>query len=51
MPTPYPNETFKEYMPRCMSDPEMREKYPDSDQRYVVCRNIYKTEGSEDADE
>jgi len=44
MPQPKrPKETEKEYISRCMSDSEMNSEYPDSDQRYAVC----KTKASE----
>ena len=32
-------ETEKEYISRCMSDNEMNSEYPDSDQRYAVCKS------------
>jgi hypothetical protein len=32
-------ETEKEYLSRCMSDNEMKSEYPDSDQRYAVCKS------------
>lgn len=45
MPLPSPqeynnDETFNEFMDRCMSDNTMRKEYPDSKQRYAVCLNI-----------
>ena len=40
MPQPKrPKETEKEYISRCMSDSEMNSEYPDSDQRYAVCKS------------
>jgi len=32
-------ETEKEYMSRCMSDDKMASEYPDTDQRYAVCKS------------
>jgi hypothetical protein len=40
MPIPKPNqgEKEKEFIQRCMSDDKMVKEYPDTDQRYTVCR-------------
>jgi hypothetical protein len=37
MPKPSADETEKEFMPRCMSDADMLDKYPDAEQRAAVC--------------
>ena len=44
MPVPKKGERKDKYIPRCMSDAEMRRKYPDRKQRYAVCLGIYKSE-------
>lgn len=44
MPVPYKEESEKEYIGRCMGDPEIVKKHPDPDNRYMVCKGIYKTE-------
>jgi len=32
-------ETEKEYISRCMSDDKMASEYPDSDQRFAICKS------------
>ena len=40
MPNPRTaKETEKEYISRCMSDDKMAKEYPDSDQRFAVCKS------------
>jgi hypothetical protein len=41
MPKPEAGETEKDYMPRCMGDADMLEKYPDEGQRFAVCKAIF----------
>ncbi len=42
MPTPNPGEQRKDYIPRCMNYPEMKEKHPDVKQRVAVCYGLWK---------
>ncbi len=44
MPIPIPNqgEKEKEFIQRCMTDDKMVSEYPDTDQRYTVCRTQIK---------
>lgn len=44
MPKPKTGESAKDYIKRCMSDPKMKQDYPDNMQRYAVCINIYENE-------
>jgi hypothetical protein len=39
LPTPKPGESSTDFMDRCMTDPTMREEYPDEDQRAAVCHS------------
>lgn len=43
MPYPKPNETKKEYIDRCMANPEMKSKHPGIGERFAVC-NAFFTE-------
>jgi hypothetical protein len=38
IPTPNQGEHEKEFIQRCMTDDKMVSEYPDTDQRYTVCR-------------
>lgn len=42
IPTPKENETQKEFLQRCMSDPVMVAEYKTTDQRYIVCINKFR---------
>lgn len=42
MPNPNPNESMKDYMDRCMSDPESIRSFPKDAQRYAVCMSKWK---------
>jgi len=44
MPIPKEKETEQDYITRCMADSDMNDKHPNSDERYAVCKGIYKTE-------
>ena len=44
IPNPKSQETKKEYLKRCMSDPTMQEY--DQDQRYAVCQNKWSDKDS-----
>ena len=44
MPIPNPRKNEKDFTGRCMSDPIMKEEYPDAKQRVAIC--IQKSEGS-----
>jgi len=37
IPKPSPNETKKDFIQRCMSDPIMKKEYKEQDQRYSIC--------------
>ncbi|HKJ73712.1 MAG TPA: hypothetical protein VKA19_06490 [Alphaproteobacteria bacterium] len=39
MPMPNKGETKKEWLDRCMADPEENKTFPDSSQRYAVCNS------------
>ena len=39
IPKPKQGEKEKEFIQRCMIDEIMRTEYPDTDQRYTVCRS------------
>lgn len=38
IPKPRPDENQVEFIDRCMSDESMVQEFPDSDQRFAVCR-------------
>jgi len=42
IPEPNPGEQEKEFIQRCMIDEKMKSEYPDTDQRYTVCRGQIK---------
>ena len=42
IPTPNQGEHEKEFIQRCMTDDKMVSEYPDTDQRYTVCRTQIK---------
>lgn len=37
MPIPNPRKNEKDFTGRCMSDPIMKEEYPDAKQRVAIC--------------
>ena len=45
MPIPQPNkdESNKDFISRCMSNPTMNKEYPDNGQRYAICVNQTKS--------
>jgi hypothetical protein len=45
MPIPKPNkdESNKDFMSRCMSNPTMNKEYPSNGQRYTICTNQTKS--------
>ena len=45
MPQPNKGESKENYLSRCMGDKSMRQKYPDSDQRYAICNGIWDDGG------
>lgn len=48
MPKPKKAEERKDFINRCMSDPEAISDFPDNKQRFAVCNSIYEqalTEG------
>lgn len=48
-PTPRKNEKPKDWDERCMGDKVMKREYPDRDQRYAVCRDIWRREKGDNA--
>ena len=42
MPKPKKQETQKQYISRCVSDPEMESKYPDQEQRLTICYSYWR---------
>ena len=44
LPKPNENEIKKEFLDRCMRDRNMKKEFPDSDQRFAVCNDIYREE-------
>lgn len=42
LPKKNKNESKKKFMPRCMSNDEMKKEFKDVKQRYAVCLNIWK---------
>ncbi|MHA1952504.1 MAG: hypothetical protein ACW96U_00970 [Candidatus Heimdallarchaeaceae archaeon] len=51
MPIPRQDESKDEYISRCMSDPKMKTKHPDNDERFAVCNGIWETEGKKEEDD
>jgi len=41
LPTPTSTENRSEFLDRCMSDNESIMDFPDRDQRFAVCNNIW----------
>ena len=41
MPNPSPTETEDDFISRCMSDEEMKQKHPERDERFAVCQNFW----------
>lgn len=41
MPYPKKNEHEKDYIKRCMSDSEMKQKHSDYNERYAVCKAFF----------
>lgn len=37
LPKPEPNEKRKQFIQRCMIDPQVAVEYPNLDQRYALC--------------
>jgi HK97 family phage prohead protease len=50
MPTPNDNEEREEFLKRCMGDETMTEEYPDEEQRYAVCNDIWRRDEEKDAE-
>lgn len=44
MPKPKDGESKEDFLDRCMDDDVMNQEYPDNDQRYAVCNNIWDEE-------
>jgi hypothetical protein len=44
MPRPKSDESRKEFMERCMADPESTSVFPDASQRYAVCNSVWTTD-------
>lgn len=44
MPKPKSEESRKEFMERCMVDPESVNTFPDASKRYAVCNSIWTTD-------
>lgn len=42
LPKPTPNQKQQEFIQSCMSSDVMRSEYPNEDQRFAVCKNIWK---------
>jgi len=49
LPKPREGETHEEWGTRCMASSPMNEEYPDSEQRYAVCEEIWKRNHSAQA--
>lgn len=47
MPLPVPNEgeTQEDFIQRCMANETMNKEFPDEDQRYAVCLNLFENGG------
>jgi len=50
MPTPNDNEERDDFLQRCMADDAMNEEYPDEEQRYAVCNDIWQRDEDKDAE-
>ena len=44
IPKPKKDESHDDWMDRCMADDVMNREFPDNDQRYAVCQNIWEQE-------
>lgn len=44
MPKPKSDESRKDFMERCMADPESVNVFPDASQRYAVCNSVWTTD-------
>jgi hypothetical protein len=42
LPKPKPNESQRDFVARCITDPVMEREFPREDQRVVVCYVQYK---------
>jgi len=42
LPKPKPNETRKDFMTRCISNPTMVKEYKKTDQRIAVCSTLFE---------
>ena len=49
IPIPKSDESKKEFMNRCLSNPTMNDEYPDNGQRYAVCQRQWTDKKAEDA--
>lgn len=46
LPKPQSNENKDDFLDRCMANPTMNDEYPDNDQRYAVCNDIWQNKES-----
>ena len=42
LPKPKPNETRKDFMTRCLSNPTMVKEYKKTDQRIAICSTLFE---------
>lgn len=49
IPSPSKGETREKFVARCMSNPVMREEFPQNRQRLAVCFNKWKTKKKSDS--
>ena len=42
IPEPHKNESKKDFIQRCMTDPKMNEEYTNKMQRLAICSNTYE---------
>jgi hypothetical protein len=44
MPRPKSDESRKDFIERCMADPESMHVFPDASKRYAVCNSVWTTD-------
>jgi hypothetical protein len=50
MPSPQKNETQDDFISRCMTDPEMKSEFPNSEQRKAVCYSYWDDKKKDEKD-
>jgi len=48
MPSPSPEENEQDFISRCMSSEEMKNKHPDNKERYAVCKSFWDNKSETD---